>query len=180
VTFRLIAPPVLFALLGAGIFVGLTPAIPAQFAAFLVIAGWTVLSRGPAPRLLLLAFFLVRWQALAFAAVPVVPLLIAAQALGRAGLVALAWISRPAGAAIQRWLTTPAALLAIVCGVAAAFVCGLRFGVAVVSASILLTAWLYRYTHRRFCGATDPVLAVAELAIQSLVLIAGACDVCAW
>ena len=90
---------------------------------------------------------LARWKALEFLATPnVLTTLIAAQAVPRAAMVAMAWCSRPVssglglgmGFALASTLNTPVALFAMAQGVAAALLCGWRPGLAMIAGSVLI------------------------------------------
>jgi adenosylcobinamide-GDP ribazoletransferase len=95
---------------------------------------------------------LARWQALEYLATPrVLETMIAAQAVPRAAMVAMAWCSRPAGSglgyALASTLGTPAAVAAIAQGAAAALLCGWRPGLAMMAGSVLIVqasrGWFY-------------------------------------
>jgi adenosylcobinamide-GDP ribazoletransferase len=128
---------------------------------------------------------LARWQALEFLATPrVVETLIAAQAVPRAAMVAMAWCSRPAGsglgAALSSTLTTPAALLAIAQGVAAALLCGWRPGFAMIAGSVLIVQAARALFYRRLGGVNGDCLGFTEQVLEIFVLVLFACRSCAW
>src|SRR6185369_1346030 len=84
-----------------------------------------------------------RWQALEYLATPrVLETLIAAQAVPRAAMVAMAWCSRPAGSGLGHslalTLNTPGALAAMAQGAGAALLCGWRPGFAMIAGSVLI------------------------------------------
>src|SRR5579863_2666198 len=120
---------------GAGIFLS----VPSPYAALACVAFWTL--SGRVLHESRLAYFVVaigvaaKWLALEnFAAGPsILVVCIAAQAIPRAAMVGLAWVSRPAGTgsgyALSSTLTTPMAVAAIAQGLLAAFLCGARAGV---------------------------------------------------
>jgi adenosylcobinamide-GDP ribazoletransferase len=117
-----------------------------------------------------------RWQALEH-----IPLsrafeaCIAAQAVPRAAMVALAWISRPAGSglgdAFTASLTTPSAMVAMIQGIAAAMLCGLRPGVVILAASYIVVRVAQWYFYRRIGGINGDCLGATEQILEILVLI---------
>lgn len=127
---------------------------------------------------------LVRWQAVANISEAVTVRMAAAAALSRTAMVALAWVSRPAGgglgARFLQSLTTPAALFAIVQGVAVSLLCGPRMASVLVASNILLLLAARAYFHRRIGGITGDCLgAVCQLSeICSLCWMT--CLNCSW
>ena len=99
-----------------------------------------------------------RWQALDHLTAPpdLLTVCIASQAVPRAAMVALAWVSRPAGSglasAFASTLSTPAALIAIALGFAAAMFCGFRAGVAMILGSYLIVRLARAYFYKRIGG----------------------------
>jgi adenosylcobinamide-GDP ribazoletransferase len=128
---------------------------------------------------------LARWQALEVLATPrVIETLIAAQAVPRAAMVAMAWCSRPAGsglgATLSSTLTTPAALLAIAQGTAAALLCGCRPGFAMIAGSVLIVQAARAWFYRRLGGVNGDCLGFTEQVLEIFVLVLFACRSCAW
>jgi adenosylcobinamide-GDP ribazoletransferase len=127
---------------------------------------------------------LIRWSALVHLATPALPVLVAAGALGRASIVALAWISRPAGSAtgaqFAAQLTTPGALVAIAFGLAGAAFCGLREGWAFAALAVLIVSASRRFFHARLGGVTGDGLGATCLAVESAILVLASCTPCSW
>ena len=128
---------------------------------------------------------LARWQALEYLATPrVVETLIAAQAVPRAAIVAMAWCSRPAGSglgyALASTLSTPAAMAAIAQGAAAALLCGWRPGLAMIAGSVLIVQASRGWFCVRLGGVNGDCLGFTEQLIEIFVLTMFACRSCAW
>ena len=128
---------------------------------------------------------LARWQALEYlATVRVVETLIAAQTVPRAAMVAMAWVSRPAGSglgqALASTLGTPAAIAAIIQGAAAALLCGWRPGFAMIAGSVLIVQGSRAWFYRRIGGVNGDCLGFTEQLIEIFVLTMFACRSCAW
>lgn len=128
---------------------------------------------------------LARWQALEYLATPrVVETLIAAQAVPRAAMVAMAWCSRPAGSglgyALASTLSTPAAVAAIAQGAAAALLCGWRPGLAMIAGSVLIVQASRGWFYVRLGGVNGDCLGFTEQLIEIFVLTMFACRACAW
>ena len=128
---------------------------------------------------------LARWQALEYLATPrVVEALIAAQAVPRAVMVALAWCSRPAGSglgfALASTLSTTAALIAIALGAAAALLCGGRAAVAMMAGSVLIVQATRAWFYMRIGGVNGDGLGFTEQLIEIFILLMFACGSCAW
>jgi adenosylcobinamide-GDP ribazoletransferase len=126
-----------------------------------------------------------RWQALEYLATPrVLETLIAAQAVPRAAMVAMAWCSRPAGSglgqALASTLGTPAALVAIALGAAAAFLCGWRAGFAMIAGSVLIVQAARAWFYKRLGGVNGDCLGFTEQLIEIFVLTMFACRSCEW
>ncbi len=119
---------------------------------------------------------LARWQALEHVTISrVLEACIAAQAVPRAAMVTLAWVSRPVGTglglALSSTLTTPAALTAIAQGVAAAFIGGLRPGVAIVGGTYLIVRLARWYFYRRIGGVNGDCMGATEQVLEIFVLV---------
>jgi adenosylcobinamide-GDP ribazoletransferase len=128
---------------------------------------------------------LARWQALEYLATPrVLETLIAAQAVPRAAMVAMAWCSRPAGSglghALASTLNTPVALVAMAQGAAAALLCGWRPGFAMIAGSVLIVQASRGWFYRRMGGVNGDCLGFTEQLIEIFVLTMFACRICAW
>jgi len=126
-----------------------------------------------------------RWQALEHLATPrLLEVCIAAQAVPRAALVAMAWVSRPVGDglghAFSSTLTTAGALTAILQGVVAAFACGLRAGVVIALASYLVIRVARWYFYTRIGGVNGDCLGTVEQLLEIFVLVLFTCIECSW
>jgi len=125
-----------------------------------------------------------RWLGVSTASGPVVLRLAAVLALSRTVMVALAWVSRPAGtglgAAFARSMSTPVALVAIAQGIAAALLCGPRLGAVLLAVNALLVLSARQYFHRHIGGVTGDCLgATCQLSeIASLFFLS--CQTCLW
>lgn len=119
---------------------------------------------------------IVRWQALEHLATPrILAVCIASQAVPRAAMVALAWVSRPVGTgaafAFSSTLTTPAALVAIAQGGIAALACGLEQGVIILFAGYFILRVAQWYFYRRIGGVNGDCLGATEQVFEMLILI---------
>jgi adenosylcobinamide-GDP ribazoletransferase len=125
-----------------------------------------------------------RWQALTSLATPALPLLVASQTVSRAALVALAWISRPAGdglgAQFCTRMSTWSALAAVVIGVGAAIFCGLRLGWVIIGLTTLLVFGARRYFQARIGGVTGDCLGALSQVVETAILLVGSCANCSW
>src|SRR5579862_8339282 len=126
-----------------------------------------------------------RWQALEHLAAPrLLEALIASQAVPRAAIVALAWISRPAGTglghAFSSTLTIPAALIAIAQGIAAALLCGVRAGIVILLGSYLILRAAQWYFYRRIGGVNGDCLGASEQILKIFILVLSTCQTCSW
>jgi adenosylcobinamide-GDP ribazoletransferase len=126
-----------------------------------------------------------RWQALEYLATPHVgETLIAAQAVPRAAIVAMAWCSRPAGSglgyALASTLSTPAAVTAMALGTAAALLCGWRAGFAMIAGSVLIVQASRGWFYLRLGGVNGDCLGFTEQLIEIFILLMFACRSCQW
>jgi adenosylcobinamide-GDP ribazoletransferase len=117
-----------------------------------------------------------RWQALEHVAAPRIwEVCIMAQALPRAAMVALAWISRPAGDglgfAFSSTLTTGTAVVAILQGIALAFLCGPKAASIVLFGSYFLVRCARAYFHRRIGGVNGDCLGATEQVLEIFLLV---------
>jgi adenosylcobinamide-GDP ribazoletransferase len=91
---------------------------------------------------------------------------------------------RPAGsglgAALASTLSTPAALVAIAQGVAAALLCGWRPGFAMIAGSVLIVQAARAWFYRRLGGVNGDCLGFTEQLLEVFVLVLFACRSCAW
>jgi len=126
-----------------------------------------------------------RWQAIEhLAGGRVLEIFIASQTVPRVAMVALAWVSRPAGTglglAFSSTLSTSAALLAIAQGIAAAFLCGARAGGAIIIAAYLLIRIARWYFYRRIGGVNGDCLGATEQVLEIFILVLFTCRACSW
>jgi adenosylcobinamide-GDP ribazoletransferase len=125
--------------------------------------------------LALLLVTLFRWQALASLRVDPIPALVVSQALPRAALVALAWVSRPvpggSGAYLNATLTSTSAILAILQGLALSALLPWRVAVLSVAGSILLLRLFYLWFHARLGGINGDCLGTTALLLECYVLL---------
>lgn len=126
-----------------------------------------------------------RWQAIEHLdTANIWPVLIASQAVPRAAIVALAWVSRPAGTglglAFSSTLTTPAALIAIAQGLAAALACGLRPGLVIALGSYVVIRGAQAYFYQRIGGINGDCLGATEQMLEIFILVFFTCRNCSW
>jgi adenosylcobinamide-GDP ribazoletransferase len=128
---------------------------------------------------------LARWQAVEhLATARVVECMIAAQAVPRASIVALAWVSRPVGTGLGQefasTLTTPATLIAIVQGIIAAVISGIRPGITIILGSYLIVRAARWYFYRRLGGVNGDCLGATEQILEIFILVLFTCRACSW
>ncbi|MBZ5601014.1 MAG: adenosylcobinamide-GDP ribazoletransferase [Acidobacteriia bacterium] len=126
-----------------------------------------------------------RWQAVEHLSTDrLFEVFIAAQAVPRAAIVALAWVSRPVGTglglAFSSTLNTTAAVAAIVQGIAAAFACGLRPGLVIVLGAYLAIRFAQAYFYKRIGGVNGDCLGATEQILEIFILILFTCRNCSW
>ena len=126
-----------------------------------------------------------RWQALEYSSShPVLIVCVAAQAVPRAAMVALAWISRPVGTGLgfefASTLTTAGALAAIAQGIAAALLGGLRAGLVMIVGAYLIVRAARWYFYRRLGGVNGDCLGAVEQLLEIFVLLLFTCRNCSW
>jgi adenosylcobinamide-GDP ribazoletransferase len=132
----------------------------------------------------LVVTLLLRWQALTSLQAPLLPSLVASQAIPRAGMVILGYVARPVGSGMGlrfcRHLTAPVALGAAVQGLLAGLWCGIRPGLAIVcmSAAIVVAARLF--FDRRLGGINGDCLGATAQVMEVTVLLLLACANCSW
>jgi adenosylcobinamide-GDP ribazoletransferase len=117
-----------------------------------------------------------RWQALEH--VPAAHILfvcILAQAVPRAAMVALAWVSRPSGdglgLAFTSSLTTTGALVAIAQGLAASMLLGWRAGMLIVAGAYLIVRGARAYFYKRIGGVNGDCLGATEQLLEIFILV---------
>jgi adenosylcobinamide-GDP ribazoletransferase len=180
---------------GAGVYLLTVKVSPISLAALATIVFWTAISGippivrdsriGTFGAIAILLSVLARWQALEYLATPrFLETMIAAQAVPRAAMVAMAWCSRPAGSglgqALASTLNTPAAVAAMAQGAAAALLCGWRPGLAMIAGSVLIVQAARAWFYRRIGGVNGDCLGFTEQLIEIFVLTMFACRSCAW
>jgi adenosylcobinamide-GDP ribazoletransferase len=117
-----------------------------------------------------------RWQALEHVpAARILEVCVLAQAVPRAAMVALAWISRPSGdglgLAFTSTLTTPGALIAIAQGLAASMVLGWRAGMLIVAGAYLIVRGARAYFYKRIGGVNGDCLGATEQLLEIFILV---------
>jgi cobalamin synthase len=171
---------------GAGIYL----IVPSSYAALACVVFWAaagrVLHEGRLPSATVALSAAAHWLALDnFAPGPgILAVCIAAQAVPRAAIVGLIWISRPAGTglgyALSSTLTTPIAVAAIAQGVLAAFLCDPRAGVVLIVGTILVARLAREYFYNRRGGVDADCLGATEQLLEIFTLALFACRECAW
>ena len=113
-----------------------------------------------------------------------VEVFIAVQTVPRAAMVAIAWVSRPtgegAGFGFSSALPTPGALIAISEGVAAALLCGLRPGLAILAGAYVIIRGVRWFWYREAGGVNADTFGATQLLIEIFVLLLFTCGACRW
>ncbi len=168
---------------GAVIFLAASGTLPVWLAALLVVMFWTGISDvlrenarvGAWGAIAIVLSVVARWQALAHLANPhFLGIYIAAQAVPRAAIVSLAWVSRPVGSglfAFSSTLTTPIALAAIAQGIVAAFLGGFRAGIVIIAGAYLIMRLAQWYFYRRIGGINWNCLGATEQILEIFILV---------
>jgi adenosylcobinamide-GDP ribazoletransferase len=117
-----------------------------------------------------------RWQALQHIPAPrILEVCIVAQAVPRAAMVALGWLSRPSGdglgLAFSSSLTTTGALIAIVQGIAASMLLGWRAGFLILAGAYLIVRSARAYFYKRIGGVNGDCFGATEQFLEIFVLI---------
>jgi adenosylcobinamide-GDP ribazoletransferase len=117
-----------------------------------------------------------RWQAMEH--VPAQHILfvcVVAQSVPRAGIVALAWLSRPSGdglgLAFSSSMTTTGAMIAIVQGFAVTMLLGWRPGLLILAGAYLIIRGARAYFYKRIGGVNGDCLGATEQFLEIFVLI---------
>jgi adenosylcobinamide-GDP ribazoletransferase len=180
--------------IGAGIYAASARGMPAYLAALLTVVFWAGISGvihetaeggriGTLGTIALLLAVLIRWQLFEHLHTErFLQVCIAVQTVPRAGLVALAWVSRPVGtglaAALCSTLTTPIAVAAILQGALAAFLCGLKPGLVIVIGTYLILRAARWYFYRRIGGINGDSLGATEQVLEISILALFTCADC--
>jgi len=187
--------------IGAGIYFGIlylylpggAAAMPIRLDELLVAALWGALAFLPHERrrfgitsaIAIAAGIAIRWLAID-ALIPgrTIEVFVAAQTIPRAAFVAIAWVSRPAGegtgVGFSSTLTTPAALIAITEGVAAALLCGLRPGLAILAGAYVIIRAVRWFSYRYAGGVNADSFGATQALIEIFVLLLFTCGACRW
>ncbi len=117
-----------------------------------------------------------RWQALLHVPAPrILAVCIVAQAVPRAAMVALAWLSRPSGdglgLAFSSSLSTTGALIAIAQGIAASMLLGWRAGLLILAGAYIVIRGARAYFYKRIGGVNGDCLGATEQLLEIFVLI---------
>ena len=117
-----------------------------------------------------------RWQALEHVpSIQILKVCIVAQAVPRAAMVTLAWLSRPfgegLGQAFSSSLTSTGSLIAIAQGLIAAMLLGWRPGVIIVTGAYLIVRGARTYFYRRVGGINGDCLGATEQLLEIFILI---------
>ena len=101
---------------------------------------------------------------------------VAAHSVSRAGMIALAWVSRPGaeGLALASRLNTWRAIAAILIGVAGALLAGWRVGLVMLLGSYLILRLARLWCYKRRGGIDRAGLAVSQALLELFALICGA------
>jgi adenosylcobinamide-GDP ribazoletransferase len=117
-----------------------------------------------------------RWQAVEH--IPparILEVCIVAHAASRAGMVALAWLSRPSGdglgLAFTSSLTTTGALIAIAQGLLVSMLLGWRPGVLILCGAYLIIRGARNYFYKRIGGINGDCLGATEQLLEIFILI---------
>lgn len=167
---------------GAGIFLAASRVFPSSLAALLTVVFWALIAGvvhegriGYYSAAAVLISSVARWQVVEHLAVSnLFAVFIASQAVPRAAMVVLAWVSRPAesglGLELSSTLTTTVAIAAMVQGFAVAFACGVRPGVLIAIASYLVIRVARWYSYRRMGGVNADCMGGVEQILEILIL----------
>ncbi len=117
-----------------------------------------------------------RWQALQhLPASRLLEVCIVAQAVPRAAMVALAWLSRPSGDglgyAFSSSLSTTGALFAVAQGLIASMLLGWRPGLLIVLAAYIIIRAARTYFYKRIGGVNGDCLGATEQLLEIFILV---------
>lgn len=117
-----------------------------------------------------------RWQALQHVpAARILMVCIIAQAVPRAAMVVLAWISRPSGdglgLAFLSSLNTTGAILALIQGLIASMLLGWRPGLLIIAGTYLIVRGARAYFYKRIGGINGDCLGATEQLLEIFILI---------
>jgi cobalamin synthase len=190
---RAVLLPLYGAALGAaGAWIYHLQGLPSPAAAILISILWGGLAFAPHQRktgvqgwIVLAATIALRFMLIENIAGPnVLAMFIAAQTVPRAGMIAIAWVSRPAGYGIAHkfssTLTTPAALISIAIGVAAATLCGVRPAAMILVGAFLIIRVVRWFAYRYAGGVNGNLLGATQLFTELFVLAMFTCSTCRW
>ena len=132
--------------------------------------------------LALMFLLVVRWQALSSIGIAAVPALAAALGIGRAAVVALMWLTPPAGSGsamvMARSLRSSDAILAVGQGIALAIWVGGPTASYLLGGTTLLVMLARGYFMRRIGGVTGDCLGATEQVVETWCLIVYTCRPC--
>jgi cobalamin synthase len=187
--------------MGAGIYFAIlhlflprsAAALPIKLDELLVATLWGALAFLPRERrrfgiagaIAIAAGIAIRWLALdALAPGRTIEVFIASQTVPRAAIVAIAWASRPAGEGagheFSTALRTPIALIAIAEGIAAALLCGLRPGLAILAGAYVIIRAVRGFSYRYSGGVNADSFGATQSLIEIFVLLLFTCGACRW
>jgi hypothetical protein len=98
---------------------------------------------------------------------------IAAQTLSRAGVVAMAWVSRPAAGGLELCarLRSVAAVMAVLIGLLAALIYGVRIGTAMVVGAYLILRTARGWFYRQHQGIDGDDVAAARMFVEGFTML---------
>jgi cobalamin synthase len=190
---RAVLLPLYGAVLGAaGAWIYHQQALPSPVAAALVAILWGAVAFVPHQRnpgiqvwVVLAAAMVLRCMLIGgVPGINVVAIFVAAQTVPRAALIAIAWVSRPAGEGVayefSSTLTTPVSLIGMLIGVAAALWCGVRPAAMIVVGTYLIIRAVRWFAYRYAGGVNGNLLGVTQLFTELFVLGMFTCVACRW
>ena len=134
--------------------------------------------------LALIFITLIRWQALSSIAVDTWRPLAASLAVSRASVIAVIWVTPPAGsglaAELSRTLTTPIAVAVILQAVVLACWCGPLSACALLGGATAIVLLARRYFMRRIGGVNGDCLGAAGLVVETFCLVVFTCRLFIW
>lgn len=131
---------------------------------------------GPYGTVAIVLSIVARWQALQHVPAPrVFEVCIIAQTAARAGMVALAWLSRPSGdglgLAFSSSLSTVGALIATAEGIAVSFLFGWRPALIILVGSYLIIRGARSYFYKRIGGVNGDCMGATEQLLEIFILV---------